>query len=397
MARFQLGGEIWQIVQTDRVVEITMDRTTKVRRFVSAAQARALYDQLVATQLAAGFRPIEDAPPLNRKVKQLASTGDPRQPQLERAIELDPDDRDAFGVYGDWLQGQGDARGEWIALLAAAAREPAKREDGSRGLAHQRAARCFGTCRAYLEGVLGRAHVVWRDGFARRLSVASNEALADIFSHPSARFAVQIELVERGPGFVDALRALANHAPAALQHVELLLATQLNELHVLAPLLPRLRRLTIGPRPIAGTLGIHGVELLARASLPALQRLAVGPFGEQVGEAELRGLFALDAPALTHLRLRAPAALTAAAVAASPLASRLQVLELRGPLLPADVTALLDHRDRFGALRELWVGGHGAQLPSALLASLSGIATHVIDIVKETQSALHARYVPNGE
>ncbi|MFP2905162.1 TIGR02996 domain-containing protein [Pyxidicoccus sp. 3LFB2] len=42
---------------------------------------------------------------------------DLRHPELEAAILRDPDDVDAYLVYGDWLQLQGDPRGELIMLM----------------------------------------------------------------------------------------------------------------------------------------------------------------------------------------------------------------------------------------------------------------------------------------
>ena len=43
----------------------------------------------------------------------------PRHPELEQAIFADPDNPDAWAVYGDWLSVQGDPRGEIIALQLA--------------------------------------------------------------------------------------------------------------------------------------------------------------------------------------------------------------------------------------------------------------------------------------
>ncbi len=41
-----------------------------------------------------------------------------RDPALEAVIAANPDDREAYLVYADWLQGVGDARGAWITLHA---------------------------------------------------------------------------------------------------------------------------------------------------------------------------------------------------------------------------------------------------------------------------------------
>src|SRR5688572_6495226 len=42
-----------------------------------------------------------------------------RNPQLEEAVAAAPDDPAGYIVYGDWLQREGDPRGELIALQAA--------------------------------------------------------------------------------------------------------------------------------------------------------------------------------------------------------------------------------------------------------------------------------------
>jgi uncharacterized protein (TIGR02996 family) len=45
-----------------------------------------------------------------------------RNPELERTILADPDNEEAYQVYADWLQGEGDPRGELAALQVALAR-----------------------------------------------------------------------------------------------------------------------------------------------------------------------------------------------------------------------------------------------------------------------------------
>jgi len=481
VARFQRGDEVWQIVHLDRTIEITDAGKVTVRRFVSAEQARALHDQLVARQLAAGFVAVPDLPPPPPKRRaKVVTTDDPRSPAQERAIEADPDDRDAFAVYGDWLAGQGDARGEWIALAAAAEADRSGRT---------RASRWFRTHRDYLEGVLETAEVEWRWGFARQITVElANAYLAEILAHPSARFASRLVLVERprtspgderalaGSGDEErphaspgderahagsegedrgggreepgdregdepagrggqappsseqrdddarrrqndndphsqgedtgpipeapappsgsreaALALVAAAAPVTLRDLELSIASTLDTLDALVPLAPRLQRLTVRPQGRrAARLGRGVLELLARTPLPTLERLALGPFVDEVTEDDVARLCALAAPALTHLRLRGPLALLGHAVATSRLAGQLTVLELRGPLSLVEVRALAHHRGRFPRLRELWMGLPAGELPREYLVELAGLATHVLDIAKERAPALRA-------
>ena len=57
---------------------------------------------------------------------------------LEAAIIRDPDDLDAFAVYGDWLAEQGDPRGELVATQLAAERDPSLEREALRVFARHR-------------------------------------------------------------------------------------------------------------------------------------------------------------------------------------------------------------------------------------------------------------------
>jgi uncharacterized protein (TIGR02996 family) len=75
------------------------------------AAARWEHDRRVARAIAEGFRPASDA----------ATPAGGRHAELEDAIRGSPDEPDAYLVYADWLQGQGDARGELICVQHATA------------------------------------------------------------------------------------------------------------------------------------------------------------------------------------------------------------------------------------------------------------------------------------
>src|SRR5260221_10447240 len=53
---------------------------------------------------------------LREKKRKLSAQSEPRNPELERAVIDNPDDRDAYAVLADWLQSNGVPRGELIAL-----------------------------------------------------------------------------------------------------------------------------------------------------------------------------------------------------------------------------------------------------------------------------------------
>jgi uncharacterized protein (TIGR02996 family) len=67
------------------------------------------YDRLVAAKLASGFVIAPAAP----AVPQIACAVH-RNRELEAAIAAQPDDVASYLVYGDWLQEQGDRRGELV-------------------------------------------------------------------------------------------------------------------------------------------------------------------------------------------------------------------------------------------------------------------------------------------
>ena len=67
---------------------------------------------------------VEDAPAGGSTGARAA-----RNPELEQAILANPDDEAAYEVYADWLQGEGDPRGELAAVQVALARgkKPSRR------------------------------------------------------------------------------------------------------------------------------------------------------------------------------------------------------------------------------------------------------------------------------
>jgi uncharacterized protein (TIGR02996 family) len=83
-------------------------RKPRKKTFKTEHAARAAFDKLLAETLAAGFRDPGAAPnpPVAAQVRELV---------LESAIRVDRDDRDAYAVYGDWLEAHGNPLGGVIA------------------------------------------------------------------------------------------------------------------------------------------------------------------------------------------------------------------------------------------------------------------------------------------
>ncbi|MEJ7601535.1 MAG: TIGR02996 domain-containing protein [Kofleriaceae bacterium] len=121
---------------------------------------------------------------------------------LEAAIEADPDARSGYAVYADWLQEQGDPRGELIAVQLAredAPDDPALLARESELLAQHED--------DWLGGVtsdnwpFGRTRVKWRRGFVSEAevltgyeSVEAAISLAELLQRPVGRFVRALEL-----------------------------------------------------------------------------------------------------------------------------------------------------------------------------------------------------------
>jgi uncharacterized protein (TIGR02996 family) len=356
MARFELAGDAWAIVRIDNRLEITSEGRTVTRTFKTAEHAEAQEAKLVAEKLAAGYRP---------------ALHDPRHPDLEAAIVAEPDAPGPYAVLGDWLQQQGDPRGQLVGLALG---EPSPRVAAAIATLLREHA-------DYLVGPLGgdAQTFEWRWGFIHRAQLEP-EVVGDVdgvltllLQHPSGRFLVELRAGGIGQPAIDALAAAA---PATLRglHVS---ASDL-DLTRLWPAVPELRRLTIsGERFEHGTPVLPKLEQLrlrdetlrastarryARASWPRLQLLEVD-FGQLFrGDASIDELQAWlarpDLAALTHLSLHHVRLLDELLrdLAFCPVAAQLETLELvAGNLTDAAARELADKRASFPRLTRLHV------------------------------------------
>src|SRR3954454_11517744 len=131
--------------------------------------------------------------------------------ELEAAIIAAPLEPGPRMVYGDWLQAQGDPRGEWAAMMAAIEAAPRNTRLRSAAVAY------LDTHRTALLGegatVMERAYFGWRGGFIDeiRLQPASGRtgAHAALLRHPTCRFVRHVALgaIANVEGVVVALAA----------------------------------------------------------------------------------------------------------------------------------------------------------------------------------------------
>lgn len=255
---------------------------------------------------------------------------------LEAAIERDPDDLEAFAVYGDYLAEQGDPRGELIATQLAAERDPALERE---------ALRVFAKHRDYLLGPLGSMIAAnaftWRAGFIRsakispdrllieggaRVATSLAEVVAALLAHPSGRFLAELEIraqdrdvYNRNLGSQrEVVSVLANARPRVLRRLQLgdtsygiavwgsigYALPALAGLHTLRvegdfhlgpTSAPTLRELVLSPTPFRSKLAYQ----LAEAPWPALASLTLDMTSSPIDLARL--LERANMPSLRHL------------------------------------------------------------------------------------------------
>ena len=141
-----------------------------------------------------------------------------RNPELEGRIEADPDDVEAYAVYADWLQQQGDPLGEYIALHLEPEQTPAGKTAAAR-LLDQNARTWLGKLQGAPEE---EAQLEWRHGLlhSARLSmefegdVTPAERLRALLNLPTARFLAQLVV---GPNYVDDQNAYGDVIQALVQ------------------------------------------------------------------------------------------------------------------------------------------------------------------------------------
>jgi uncharacterized protein (TIGR02996 family) len=215
-----------------------------------------------------------------RQNRGLAS--DPRNPQLEAAITGDPDDREAYLVYADWLEGQGDPRAQLIALQCS------PHPEQHNGKAFRK---LLADYREYFLGSLSRfaSSLTWRYGFVQAVSL--NDAagpcpanVENLLRHPSARFLVELSIWSR---YLDDVIPLVATAPATLRTLSLE-NTNDRELSLegLQPVLHGLSTLSL--------YGPLGLDIIGRASLAGLRKLTISGSCDRELRLALPGLVTLS-------------------------------------------------------------------------------------------------------
>jgi uncharacterized protein (TIGR02996 family) len=358
-----------------------------------------------------------------------------RNPELERALLVDPEDEQAYLVYADWLQAEGDPRGELITLMTQAerSRDPLLRASVSSYM-HQHEQALLGTIEHLQLTIDGRGEpaFVWRHGFIHRIRLAYNkyvhermratvgkgwepgELLTRMLSHDSARFVAHIEvgliLGPNGRDYQTVIDSLAMEKRPTVSTLHIgdfefpedseLSWTNLGYLGHMWPRLPHLRELTLqgGAFELGAidlpelreatfrTCRFSGEDLrsVSEARWPALERLEIW-FGDPARGAcndveALADLLRGDHfPALRHLALRNAAFANdlAGELARAPLVAQLESLDLSmGTLDDVGGRALLAGRESFAHLDLLDVSA--SYLGAEMVTALAGLAHTVV-------------------
>lgn len=318
-----------------------------------------------------------------------------REPRLEAAILANRDDVTAHEVYGDWLQQQGDPRGELVVVQCQRAREPddAALEAAEAALVTKLSAALLGEL-TEAGGVRARFHLGFLD--ALRLARTHDDDFEDdlleaLFGLDERRFLRALTLgaleLDDNVDYSQALATLAARAGELPSLNELFVGdftseecelswSELGDASPLYTAFPRLHSLKLRagtmdlgelalPNLVAfaletGGLTRENLRAVREAKWPRLRSLSLWfgqeDYGGECTVDDVAPLLERGDLALTHLGL-ANAEFTDDLVpllARSPLLPKLESLDLSlGCLTARGAQALVDQRARFAHLKRL--------------------------------------------
>jgi uncharacterized protein (TIGR02996 family) len=281
----------------------------------------------------------------------LATIGRPlapmlREPVLEARI-VETDQRDAFGVYGDWLTERGDPRGELVAIQLA------REVNDTPELAAREAELLFEYAFEWLGGYAWRPELkaTFRRGFIHRID-AGDVYLGGLDEVPHRALLRELDVKPPEWSTVELLER-------AYPHLTMLhrLRIEARDIDLGAIDLPSLRDLELVTR----SLTVDNLASLREAKWPQLRRLVLwlGDYEVDDCDVTLDDLdWILAGEGLATVRElglcgREPAQLLERIVAA-PILAQLETLDLAGSFLDdASIQFVADHTSAFAHLREV--------------------------------------------
>ncbi|QQR47138.1 WGR domain-containing protein [Myxococcus xanthus] len=386
---------------TARWGRIGTDGQEKTQTFGSPAEAQKEHDKLVREKEKKGYvlaDKSDDDDSEGGGGEEPASN-----PELEAAILKDPDNVDAYLVYSDWLQGQGDPRGELIAIQHAASQASGTEASDLK----RKATAHIKKYQTLLLGELAAGvkseelSLEWHLGFIRSARVGQKEYDSDfnvpetagaLLKHPSARFirglTIGMASFDGENEYGETIQALVE-AGGSKTIQELFIGdfeypddteiswTHLTDISALLKVLPDLRKLRLRGGELelgaidlpelreftveTGGLPLAAVKSIANAKWPKLERLEVwfgsDNYGAEGGVEDIQPI--LDGkglPNLKQLGLR-NSEFTDALAQALPTAKVLPQLETldisMGTLSDEGARALADKAAAFAHLKQL--------------------------------------------
>jgi uncharacterized protein (TIGR02996 family) len=294
-------------------------------------------------------------------VTSRAASTPARNAELEAAIVAAPDDPEPRMVYGDWLQAQGDPRGEWAALMAGVEAAPADTRLRSAAVAFLGARRrdVLGAGAAAMSG----AYIGWRGGFIDELRLQPigrvlAKDVAALLRHPTCRFVRHVAL-GRMIHIVTVLDELVAAAPPLLEELVVIDDTSGGPTITVDAIaeLP-LRRLTLAcatisrPMPtvveLVANWDVRELGWLRAANFPALEELCVIARSSWRGTNDFDALLQLvrDLPALRRLRVIGEQRLDALVEGLARISHRIELVDVSHCDVDASMLARLRAWDR---------------------------------------------------
>jgi uncharacterized protein (TIGR02996 family) len=417
MRRFEYkdakSHKFWEIelegdAYTVRYGKVGTDGQVQTKTFAASGQAGAAAEKVIKSKVKKGYKEVV----LDAKAKAAAkakTSGGARNPELEAAILDAPAELDAWQVYADWLEGEGDPWGQRISLSVqrsqakGAAKTKLTKQIAAYDKQHREA--LYGKSFAKLLAKKDFEQVAQIDaphGMILAATVRSpeydwsgtvpNTVLAALVKSPAARLlrALNIGMIDHEyPVTLEKAIASITKAGKLESLRELFIGdfeypdeseiswVDVGSIAKVLPVVPKLRALTVRGAAIGlgklehdtlesltietGGLPRQAVASLGKCRLPKLRRMEVwfgrDEYGGNGNVGQLKGLFAgTGLPALEHLGLRNCefADDLAAALAKSKILPRVRSVDLSmGTLHGPGAEAIVKNAAKFQHLESL--------------------------------------------
>jgi uncharacterized protein (TIGR02996 family) len=402
---YDAEASFWDITLVGKTITTRWGRAAsrgvaKVKHYADDDEARRDYDKQIKAKRKKGYKLVAGTEEPEAKRREApAATSSMRNPELEAAVILNPNDDATLLVLGDWLQAQGDPRGELVALQHAQRDE----KDPMKFLAKKKHVEAhYATHEAAILGpIYPYRHLMkldWQLGYIRgaRISMLARRpddpdvsTVIEALSRVPAAVTIQ-ELSLGSIGMRDPSSGRYVEAIAALVECEGLAALRtlhfgdywpgerpehgaLGPFEPLGPRFPQLRRLVVAyGTPTYGTLALPELRNFDQRSLvdeaalvwlashawPKLEQFAIDVHG-MAPNRYVALLSPQRFPSVKNVRLFDSTSTDAliAQLPAAPLLPRLEILDLDdGDLSDEGAATLIQNWGAFRHLKTLRLG-----------------------------------------